>query len=173
MTGETMRKFGRFTYAAGAILIGLPMAALGVAAAPASASAAPLTIAFITSETGPGASEYTGSAAVFKAALDAQNAKGGVNGHKLVPLVIDDQTSPTALATGVQEAISRGVIGIVSNSPIFELAAKYPQQAGVPVTGNSEDGSEWGTQPYTNMFGIGSAAAWTPSTPSARCSPTC
>ena len=32
------------------------------------------------------------------------------------------------------------------------LAAKYPQQAGVPVTGTYDDGPEWGTQPYTNMF---------------------
>ena len=32
------------------------------------------------------------------------------------------------------------------------LAAKYPQQAGMPVTGAFTDGPEWGTQPYTNMF---------------------
>ncbi len=32
------------------------------------------------------------------------------------------------------------------------LAAKYPHQAGVPVTGTYDDGPEWGTQPYTNMF---------------------
>ena len=34
----------------------------------------------------------------------------------------------------------------------FFAAAKYAQQAGVPVTGNSSDGPEWGEQPYTNMF---------------------
>ncbi len=32
------------------------------------------------------------------------------------------------------------------------LAAKYPQEAGMPVTGAYTDGPEWGTQPYTNMF---------------------
>ena len=32
------------------------------------------------------------------------------------------------------------------------MAAKYAQQAGIPVTGNSADGPEWGEQPYTNMF---------------------
>ena len=81
-----------------------------------------------------------------------QNAEGGVNGHKLVPLVIDDQTSPTLIATAVQSAISKGALGIVSQSPLFFLAAKYPQQAGIPVTGTYDDGPEWGTQPYTNMF---------------------
>jgi branched-chain amino acid transport system substrate-binding protein len=35
---------------------------------------------------------------------------------------------------------------------LFFLAAKYPQQAGVPVTGTYDDGPEWGEQPYTNMF---------------------
>ena len=32
------------------------------------------------------------------------------------------------------------------------LAAKYPHQAGIPVTGTYDDGPEWGPQPYTNMF---------------------
>ena len=81
-----------------------------------------------------------------------QNAQGGVNGHKLVPLVIDDQTNPTEIATAVQSAISKGAFGIVSQSPLMFLAAKYPQQAGLPVTGTYDDGPEWGQQPYTNMF---------------------
>ena len=51
----------------------------------------------------------------------------------------------------MQSAVSNA-FGIVSQSPLFFLAAKYPQQAGVPVTGSYDDGPEWGTQPYTNMF---------------------
>ena len=75
-----------------------------------------------------------------------------MNGQKLVPMVIDDQTSPSAAATGIQEAISKGAIGIVAESALMGLIAKYPQQAGVPVTGDYADGPEWGEQPYTNMF---------------------
>ena len=93
------------------------------------------------------------------------NAKGGIAGHKIEPLVIDDQTSPAAAATGVQEAISRGVIGIVFNTALAGLIAKYPQQAGVPVTGDNSDGPEWGTQPNTNMFGTGSTGSTDPSYP--------
>ena len=74
-----------------------------------------------------------------------------MNGHKLVPLIIDDQTSPSAIATAVQEADSKA-FAIVSQSPLFFLAAKYPQQQGIPVTGSYSDGPEWGEQPYTNMF---------------------
>ncbi len=82
-----------------------------------------------------------------------QNAEGGVNGHKLQGVVLDDQTSPTEITTAVQDALSKNAIGIVSTSPLFFLAAKYPNQAGVPVTGGFFDGPEWGTPPYqSNMF---------------------
>jgi branched-chain amino acid transport system substrate-binding protein len=124
----------------------------GVTTGQASASPAPITIAYISSLTGPGASEDASSPAGFTARIDLQNAEGGVNGHKLVPLVIDDQTSPSIIATAVQSAISKGAFGIVSQSPLFFIAAKYPQQAGIPVTGSYSDGPEWGEQPYTNMF---------------------
>ena len=120
----------------------------------AGASPAPITIAYITDLTGEGASENGTSPAGFEARLDLQNAEGGVNGHKLVPLVIDDQTSPSEYETAVQEADSKA-LGIVSQSPLFFLAAKYPQETGVPVTGTYDDGPEWGTQPYTNMFASG------------------
>jgi branched-chain amino acid transport system substrate-binding protein len=133
-------------------LIGLLTAFSSVVATQASATASPITLAYITSLTGPGASEDAGSQAGFLARIDEQNAMGGVNGHKLVPLVIDDQTSPTVIATAVQDALSKGVFGIVSQSALFFLADKYPQEQGVPVTGSYDDGPEWGTQPFTNMF---------------------
>ncbi len=118
----------------------------------ASPSKSPLTIAYVTSLTGVAAGQYAGSQAGFLARLDLQNSMGGVNGHKLVPLVLDDQTSPSTIVTAIQLALSKGVIGIVSGSELFFLAAKYPNQAGVPVTGSFSDGPEWGEQPYTNMF---------------------
>jgi branched-chain amino acid transport system substrate-binding protein len=117
------------------------------------ASTSPLTIALITSLTGPGASEFSQAPAGFNARIALQNAEGGVNGHMLHGIIIDDQTSPTEVATAAQEALSKGAIGLVSTSPLFFLAAKYPNQAGVPVTGGFFDGPEWGTPPYqANMF---------------------
>lgn len=122
-----------------------------IAPVPTSAAPAPITIAYITSLSGAAAPENANSPAGFEARIDLQNAHGGRAGHKLVPLVIDDQTSPSAVATAVQDADSKA-LGIVSQSPVFFLVAKYPNQAGVPVTGSYDDGPEWGTQPYTNMF---------------------
>ena len=133
-------------------LIGLLSAASGVAANQASASGSPITLAYISSLTGAGASQDAGTQSGFIARIDEQNAMGGVNGHKLVPLVIDDQTSPTVIATAIQDALSKGAFGIVSQSPLFFLADKVPNQQGVPVTGSYDDGPEWGTQPFTNMF---------------------
>ncbi len=112
----------------------------------------PITIAMISSLTGPAGPQFADSPQGFLARIDLQNAEGGVNGHKLVPLIIDDQTSPTIVTTAVEDAISRGAFGIVSVSPLFFAAAKVPNQQGIPVTGGSFDGPEWGTQPYTNMF---------------------
>ena len=122
------------------------------AAAAASADKSPITVALITSLTGEAGSLYSDAPEGFRARIALANAQGGVDGHRIVPLVIDDQTSPTEVATATQEAISKGAIGIVSVSPVFFLAAKYPQQAGIPVTGGFFDGPEWGEQPYTNMF---------------------
>src|ERR1039458_1399806 len=88
-------------------LIGLLTAFSSVVATQASATASPITLAYITSLTGPGASEDAGSQAGFLARIDEQNAMGGVNGHKIVPLGGGDQTSPTVIATAVQDALSR------------------------------------------------------------------
>jgi branched-chain amino acid transport system substrate-binding protein len=147
-----MRKRRTMIPVALSMLGGLPLLLIGTTAVTAGASPAPITIAYITDLTGEGGSENGTSPAGFEARLDEQNAEGGVNGHKLVPLIIDDQTNPSEIATAVQSAMSKGAFGIVSQSPLMFLAAKYPQQAGMPVTGTYDDGPEWGQQPYTNMF---------------------
>jgi ABC-type branched-subunit amino acid transport system substrate-binding protein len=152
MSAGARRKRTAMVPVALAMLAGLPLLLIGTTAVTASAAPAPITIAYVTDLTGEGGSQNGTSPAGFNARIALQNAQGGVNGHKLVGVVIDDQTSPTQIATAVQSAISKGAIGIVSQSPLMFLAAKYPQQAGMPVTGTYDDGPEWGQQPYTNMF---------------------
>ncbi len=129
------------------------LAAVGLATESASSAApAPLKIAMVCTCSGAGAPEYQGVQGIFQARIDAQNAAGGVNGHKLVGIIEDDQTSPSVAPTAIQTALSKGAIGLVSVGALFFEGAKFPQQAGVPVTGSSQDGPEWGQQPYTNMF---------------------
>ena len=138
--------------AALAITAAAGITSLAGGTAGAATSGAPLTIVMISSLTGEGSSEFSQSAVGFNARIAMQNAQGGVNGHKLTGVVIDDQTSPTQIATAVQDALSKNAVGIVSVSPLFFLADKTPNQQGVPVTGGFFDGPEWGTQPFTNMF---------------------
>ncbi len=140
--------------AAALLAFGLGLGSEATLAAPASGatSNAPITLALITSLTGPAASQFSDAPLGFRARIALQNAQGGVDGHKIIPLVIDDQTSPTEVVTAVRDAVSKGAFGIVSTSALFFEAAKYPNQQGIPVTGGSFDGPEWGTQPYTNMF---------------------
>ena len=136
-------------------LLALPVLVAGLLAGltgPASAAAAPIKIALITSVTGLAAPLFSHAPQGFLARIALQNARGGVNGHQIVPVVINDQTNPNQVATGVQEAISQGVTGIVNDSSLFYAGYKYAQQAGIPVTGGSFDGPEWGQQPNTNMF---------------------
>ena len=148
---EAKRVHGKAWAVLAAALAGLPLALIATTPSPVAASPTPITIAYITDVTGAGAAQTASSPAAFEARIALQNAQGGVHGHKLVPLVVDDQTNPSAIATAVQDADSKA-FGIVSQSPLFFLAAKFPNQAGVPVTGSYDDGPEWGTQPYTNMF---------------------
>jgi ABC-type branched-subunit amino acid transport system substrate-binding protein len=123
-----------------------------VPTASSSAAGAPIKIALITSETGIAASEFATTPQGFLARVDLQNAQGGINGRKIDPIVINDQGSLTTVVTAVQQAISQGAVGIVNATPFFFNAFKYAQQAHIPVTGGSFDGSEWGQQPNTNMF---------------------
>ena len=117
------------------------------------ATGSPIKLGLVATVTGTAAPQY-GQPVVqaVDAAIKQANAAGGVGGHKLVVTVYDDATSPTQITTAVQKAVSDGNVAIMSVTPLFFLAAKFPQQAGIPVIGNSDDGTEWGTQPYTNMF---------------------
>src|SRR5271155_1053179 len=83
------------------------------------AAPAPIKLALITSLTGPGATETSTDPAGFLARIALQNAEGGVDGHKITPLIIDDQTSPSEIATAVQSAMAQGAFGIVAASPLF------------------------------------------------------
>jgi branched-chain amino acid transport system substrate-binding protein len=153
MGNVARRQVGRLALAALAITGTITVASLVGGAAGAASSGAPLTIVMITSLTGPGASEFANSPPAFNARIALQNAQGGVDGRKINGIILDDQTNPSAITTAVKDALSKNPIGIVSISPLFFLAAKYPNQAAVPVTGGFFDGPEWGTPPYqSNMF---------------------
>ena len=150
LRSRRFRVSGAVSLGALLVLVGCSSNSVASAATGASGGKAPITIALVTSLTGPGADQFTGGPDAFNARIAAQNAMGGVNGHKIKGIVVDDQTTQPTVA--IQDALSKGALGLVAESPLFFLGAKIPQQQGVPVTGGSVDGPEWGQQPYTNMF---------------------
>ncbi len=121
-------------------------------AATSSAAKAPITLGYIGDLTGVAASSFADGAGAARARIDAQNARGGVDGHKLKLIVVDDQSSPTEALTAAQDLISRGVFGIIEDSAFIFGADHYLAQQGIPVTGGGFDGPEWGTQPFSNFF---------------------
>ena len=113
-----------------------------------------ITIGLITSLTGEAAPEYTGVVPSAEARIDLQNARGGIDGRKIHLIVEDDATNPTTNATDSQLLVSKGVFGVIDESPLVFGGYKVLQEAGIPVTGGAFDGPEWGQQPNTNMFSI-------------------
>lgn len=119
------------------------------------ATGPPITIGFISSQTGAASSSYIGSQWGAQARIDAQNAAGGVNGHKLSLVLEDDQSSPTINQTAAQQLVQgKKAFGVIEDSSFTFGGSKYLNQQGVPVTGAAIDGPEWATQPNTNMFSV-------------------
>jgi branched-chain amino acid transport system substrate-binding protein len=152
-TGERMsrRRWIRWSALIGAASCVAAVALPGVATA---SSKAPITIGFITSETGVASSSYVGSQWGAEARIDAQNAAGGVDGHKLVLDIKDDTSSPTTNQTVAQELAGDGVFGVIEDTSFTYGGYHYLQQAGIPVTGAAIDGPEWGEVPNDNMFSV-------------------
>ncbi len=124
------------------------------ASAFASIKKAPIIIGFVTDETGSAASTYTYAIDGVEARIDAQNAVGGVDGHRLELVTEDDQSTPTGNLVASKLLVSKGVFGIIADNSGEFGSASYLHQLGIPVTGPALDGPEWCQQPNTNMFSV-------------------
>jgi branched-chain amino acid transport system substrate-binding protein len=139
-------------------LVGSLIGATGVVASgPASAasSKAPIIIGMVTEETGSSSSGYANSQFGAQARINAQNAIGGVDGHKLQLVVEDDQSTPSGNLVAAETLVStKNVFSVIDLSSYTFAAAKYLNQQGVPVVGAAVDGPEWGQKPNSNMFSV-------------------
>ncbi len=157
-----MRQVHVLTRAAVAVL-SLAGVITTLSASPASASSkAPIIIGYITDETGSASSTYINAIQGAQARINAQNAVGGVNGHKLELVGEDDQSTPTGNSTAAHLLVSKGAFGIIEDNSGAFGSSTYLHQQGIPVVGASVDGPEWGEQPNTNMFSIADLYSTTP-----------
>src|SRR5215471_9918123 len=111
-----------------------------------------IKIGFITSATGNASSTFADSAKGAQARISALNDAGGINGRKITLVTADDQSSVSGDLTAAQDLVNKGVFAIIDYTPYAFGGYRYLQQKGIPVTGGSFDGPEWGKQPNTNMF---------------------
>jgi branched-chain amino acid transport system substrate-binding protein len=148
-----MAAFGAM--AASALTLGLSsVASAALTASAPGVTSKTITIGYITSLTGIASSTFADGPDGVKAAIDAQNAAGGVDGRKLKLIVKDDASSLTTDTTDASE-LAGSTFGVVDFSAFTFAGAPTLQKAGVPVTGDEFDGPEWGQQPYSNMFTYG------------------
>jgi len=132
-----------------ALAAGMTVATAGLLSASAAAQSSDstgvtdkqVTLGYITSETGVAASVLANADKSCKARVDAENAKGGVNGRKIKLETIDD-TSSGANLTAAQDLVqNRNAFAVIDNSAFAFLSWRYLKDQGVPMIGAGFDGS--------------------------------
>jgi branched-chain amino acid transport system substrate-binding protein len=103
------------------------------------ASGSTWVIGNIGSYSGPNASAYGNAGQVLQAWADSVNASGGINGHHIKVVVMDDGNSASTALSEAQELVQQDhVLAIVGEmSSPAETWASYVQQQGVPVIGGN------------------------------------
>ena len=109
-------------------------------------------LGFIWAGTGVGASRVEDSASACQARVDAQNAKGGVNGRTIQLEAVDDMSSDANLTAAQDLVKNRKVFAVVNNSPFAFLSYRYLQGAGVPLIGFGSDGTYYGAKGNENII---------------------
>lgn len=137
--GRLHRRIGGMVLAAMAVtpLVGIDLVSdAGTAGA---ATAAPIRVYDICSCTGPLAATAKQTTPTLQAWTSSVNAKGGLNGHKVILTVADDQTSPAIAIADIQRAIQvQHVAAIFDNSNVDTNWAAIATKAGVPIIGGSD-----------------------------------
>jgi ABC-type branched-subunit amino acid transport system substrate-binding protein len=100
-----------------------------------------VTLGYITSETGVAASVLANADKSCKARVDAENAKGGVNGRKIKLETINDNSSGENLTAAKDLVQNRNAFAVIDNSAFAFLAYRFLRDAGVPMIGAGFDGS--------------------------------
>jgi|SRR5579875_97809 branched-chain amino acid transport system substrate-binding protein len=116
--------------------------------------AAPIMVGVMGSFTGVASGSTADAKTVFQDWVDATNAAGGINGHPVQAIYLDDLNTPsTALANAEQLVNQDHVKAILDLSDDQESTwAKVPDAAKVPVIGQAESPT-FGTDP--NFYSVG------------------
>lgn len=155
-----LRRFGRIKlwYGGAATLVAVSASLVFAFSASSAAQGArpakalaPIKIGLITEETGALASDFVDVKQDFLARIAYQNSLGGVDGHKLQGIVLDDQSTTAQNLADAQTLVADHVAVIDEESGGGEPgAAPYLGKLDFPVVGGPYSGPDWNT--YKNMF---------------------
>ena len=153
------------TLAAGSLAVAgaVSVAVMPATIATAASSGSPVTIADLCSCTGPEASTISQTTDTMQAWASWVNAHGGLAGHKVSLVVLDDGYSGSKALANAQTAINQDhAVAIFDNSDEDPSFASVVKAANVPVLGGQETDSGWqnsdffpagATFNYTNSVG--------------------
>lgn len=113
----------------------------------ATPAGSPIKIGTICSCTGPFGPETTPADDVLKAWVKTVNGSGGIEGHPIDLIFLDDESSPGSALTDAQTLISDHVPVIIDNSAIDVAWATAAAAAKIPVIGGITGNSFFGTNP--------------------------
>jgi branched-chain amino acid transport system substrate-binding protein len=109
-------------------------------------------LGYIGSDTGVASPNFEDSSKACQARVDAQNAKGGVNGRKIDLQAIDDKSSPANLTAAQDLVQNRNVFAVVDNSSFAFLAYRFLLSSGVPMIGGGFDGTYYSQKGNENII---------------------
>ncbi len=113
-----------------------------------------IKVGFIFSRAGLAGSTFENAADGFNARVKEENAKGGVNGRKIVPVIADDSGSTNNLVAAQNLVQNEKVFLVVNNSPFAFLGYRFLLDNGVPMVGGGFDGNEYGQPGNEKLISI-------------------
>jgi branched-chain amino acid transport system substrate-binding protein len=139
-----------------AALIGAALAAPGAAQTGDSTgvTAKEIKVGYIFSRAGLAGSTFENAADGFNARVKEENAKGGVNGRKIVPVIADDSGATNNLVAAQNLVQNEKVFLVVNNSPFAFLGYRFLLDNGVPMVGGGYDGNEYGQPGNEKLISI-------------------
>jgi branched-chain amino acid transport system substrate-binding protein len=140
----------------GVLGIGLTGAAAGAQSSSSEGvTKSAVKLGFIGSETGVASPNFEDTGKACQARVDAQNAKGGVNGRKIQLEAVDDTSSAANLTAAKDLVQNRKVFAVVNNSSFAFLSYRFLLDQGVPLIGGGFDGTYYSAKGNENIIDAG------------------
>jgi branched-chain amino acid transport system substrate-binding protein len=124
------------------------------------ANGSPIILGSVGNYSGPAGSIESPPTKVLQAWANTVNSRGGVSGHPVKVVVVDDQSDPTRYRSALQDLVeNQHAVAFMGNfaSLTAQGGADYLAQKRVPVLGGDEGNETWWSSPMYFPFGANSA----------------